>query len=352
MVDHGRSPIVVSRLVATTPDIWQIARSRSRHSCYKWERWSLERLDLNLLRVFQALEAERHVTRAAARLGLTQSAASNAWPVSGRPSRTTCSNARPPAWSPRPWLASWRPRSRAALDAVRAAVRAEPAVRACHRRDEFVVGVSDYAEFALAPPWSAVLRERAPGVSVVSRHADREGALALLDQDRRRPRGRHLPRAAGTDDPDGADAGRFRCAAAARPSRGGRVARPRPLSRLAASAGVPGRQPGGSGGPGAGQLDRQRELAVVVSHHLVVAPILLGSTLLCTLARRLATPLAAAFGLATRALPDGTGAGGAIDFPGVPQPLCAAAGTSLAAHAGRRDGPRPNDGSGNNSPRA
>src|SRR5919206_42470 len=37
-----------------------------------------ERLDLNLLRVFAALDAERHVTRAAARLGLTQSAVSNA----------------------------------------------------------------------------------------------------------------------------------------------------------------------------------------------------------------------------------------------------------------------------------
>src|SRR4051794_41940829 len=37
-----------------------------------------ERLDLNLLRVLEALLAERHVTRAAARLGLTQSAVSNA----------------------------------------------------------------------------------------------------------------------------------------------------------------------------------------------------------------------------------------------------------------------------------
>src|SRR4029453_11895133 len=39
---------------------------------------ALERLDLNLLRVFQAIDAERSVTRAAARLGLTQSATSNA----------------------------------------------------------------------------------------------------------------------------------------------------------------------------------------------------------------------------------------------------------------------------------
>ena len=53
------------------------------------------------------------------------------------------------------------------------------------------------------------------------------------------------------------------------------------------------------------ELGRRRELAAVVSHHLVVAPILQGSRLLCTMARRLATPLAAAFGLALRPLPPG-----------------------------------------------
>src|SRR3954464_15778452 len=37
-----------------------------------------ERLDLNLLRVLEALLAERHVTRAAARLRLTQAAGRNA----------------------------------------------------------------------------------------------------------------------------------------------------------------------------------------------------------------------------------------------------------------------------------
>jgi DNA-binding transcriptional LysR family regulator len=41
-------------------------------------RMNLDRLDLNLLRLFEALYAERHVTRAAIKLGLTQSAASNA----------------------------------------------------------------------------------------------------------------------------------------------------------------------------------------------------------------------------------------------------------------------------------
>jgi LysR family transcriptional activator of mexEF-oprN operon len=54
-----------------------------------------------------------------------------------------------------------------------------------------------------------------------------------------------------------------------------------------------------------GALGRKRTLAAVVSHHLVVAPILLRSDLLCTLALQLAGPIAAAFGLALRPLPPG-----------------------------------------------
>jgi len=52
-------------------------------------------------------------------------------------------------------------------------------------------------------------------------------------------------------------------------------------------------------------LGHNRRLAAVVSHHLVVAPILQGSTLLCTMARRLAAPIAAAFDLALLPLPAG-----------------------------------------------
>jgi hypothetical protein len=43
----------------------------------------LAAVDLNLLRVLDVVLAERHVTRAAARLGLTQSAASHALPRHG-----------------------------------------------------------------------------------------------------------------------------------------------------------------------------------------------------------------------------------------------------------------------------
>ena len=72
----------------------------------------------------------------------------------------------------------------AALDAVREAVELNRPFDPASARDEFVIGVSDYAEFVLGPTLVAMQQARAPDVSVVFRHSDREGALALLDADR------------------------------------------------------------------------------------------------------------------------------------------------------------------------
>ena len=85
-------------------------------------------------------------------------------------------------------------------------------------------------------------------------------------------------------------------------------------------------------------LGRSRVLAAVVSHHLVVAPILQGSTLLCTMARRLAQPLAAAFGLELLPLPAGLLLAAPADLAGLPQSLRPAARAPLAARPGRRNG--------------
>src|SRR3954471_23647283 len=269
------------------------------------EAMALERLDLHLLRVFRALDAERHVTRAAARLGLTQSATSNALARLRTAFQDDLFQRTPTGMEPTALARELAAPVSAALDAVRAAVELNRPFESATARDAFVVGVSDYAEFVLAPPLVAALRERAPGVSVVFRHADREGALALLDEDRidlaigifPEPPARMTRTVLMRDDfvvllrkdHPAADA-------------------PLDLARYLAwphllVSPVASRE--GAVDRALAQLDRQRQLAVVVSHHLVVAPILLGSTLLCTLARRLATPLAAAFGLATCALPDG-----------------------------------------------
>ena len=60
-------------------------------------------LDLNLLRVFDAVARERHVTRAAERLNLSQPAVSNALARLRRRWATSCSSAAPAGWSRPPW---------------------------------------------------------------------------------------------------------------------------------------------------------------------------------------------------------------------------------------------------------
>ena len=265
---------------------------------------TLERLDLNLLRVFQAIDAERNVTRAAARLGVTQSAASNALARLRREFGDDLFQRVPGGMEPTALARDLAGPIGAALDAVRSAVELNRPFDPVTARDEFVVGTSDYAEFVLAPPLVASLRERAPGVSVVFRHADREGAMALLDQDRA-----HLAVGIFPEPPtrmtrivlmrDGfVVLMRPGHPAAAVLDLDAYVATPHLLVSAVASR-------EGAVDRALAALGRSRELAAVVSHHLVVAPILLRSNLVCTLAGRLAQPVASAFGVATRPLPAG-----------------------------------------------
>jgi DNA-binding transcriptional LysR family regulator len=265
---------------------------------------SVDRLDLNLLRVLEALAAERHVTRAAVKLGLTQSAVSNALRRLRATFQDDLFQRTPGGMEPTALARELAAPVSTALDAVRAAVELNRPFKPETARDGFVVGVSDYAEFVLAPPLVTRLRERAPGVSVVFRHADRDGALALLDQDRAdlaigifpEPPARMTRIVLMRDDfvvlmrgdhpaATGLDLDTF-------------LAWPHLLvSPVASREGAVDRA--------LAALGRSRELTAVVSHHLVVAPILQGSGLLCTMARRLATPLATAFGLALLPLPAG-----------------------------------------------
>lgn len=265
---------------------------------------SLERLDLNLLRVFQAIDAERSVTRAAARLGITQSAASNALARL----RTTFSDELfqrvPSGMEPTALARDLASPIGAALDAVREAVELNRPFDPASARDEFIIGVSDYAEFVLGPTLVAASQARAPQVSVVFRHSDREGALTLLDEDRA-----HLALGMFPEPPTRMTRivlMRDRFVVLMRPDHPAAevldldafVAAPHLLvSPVASREGAVDRA--------LDTLGRRRTLAAVVSHHLVVAPILLRSDLLCTLALRLASPIAAAFGLALRPMPQG-----------------------------------------------
>ncbi len=140
-----------------------------------------EKLDLNLLRVFDAVARERHVTRAAQRLNLSQSAVSNALARLRAALGDELFLRRPGGVEPtalalslivpvgemlarlRETLASHAPFDPAASDRV------------------FTVAFSEYAEVALAPPLLARMAQLAPGCRLAIRHADRTNAEALLE---------------------------------------------------------------------------------------------------------------------------------------------------------------------------
>ena len=122
-------------------------------------------MNVNLLVAFDALLTERHVTRAAKRVGVTQSAMSNALkqlralfddPLFVRHARGITPTTRA--------LAAERPLrdGLAKLAEVLAAPRFNPRTAA----RTFVVGASDYVELVLLAPLLSALARSAPGVRV------------------------------------------------------------------------------------------------------------------------------------------------------------------------------------------
>lgn len=275
----------------------------------------LDRLDLNLLRVFEALWAERHVTRAAARLGLTQSAASNALRRLRAAFGDDLFQRTPAGMEPTALARELAGPVGAALDAARGALALNRPFDPARAADGFTLGMSDYAEFVLAPPLVAALRARAPGVSVVVRHADREVAASLLDEDRAELVVGHLPepparmtRIALLRDELVVLARPDHQVAAAAAGEDGRLDLEAFLAwpHLLVSA-VASRE--GAVDQALANLGRSRRLAAVASHYLTAAPILRESDLLCTMARRIAVSLAEAFGLVLLPVPDAVAPG-------------------------------------------
>ncbi|CAO4148466.1 PCP degradation transcriptional activation protein [Methylorubrum aminovorans] len=137
--------------------------------------------DLNLLKAFDALYAERHVTRAGLRIGLSQSAMSGTLtrlrevlgdelfvrtPSGMRPTARADDLAGPVA---------------DALRLVRGALQADGFEPATAER-AFTVAMSDYAAFVLLPPLLARLGVEAPGIDLRVRGMFGRGeAVELLD---------------------------------------------------------------------------------------------------------------------------------------------------------------------------
>ncbi len=145
---------------------------------------NLARLDLNLLVAFDALLTDRSVTRAAARIGIGQSAMSHALARL----RTTFSDEiltrGPDGMRATPKAMRLAGPVREALSRIEEIVAPPPAFDPATADRLFTLGVPDSTEVMMMPKLVAHLREVAPSVRLLLRTVDRIRILQDLDAGR------------------------------------------------------------------------------------------------------------------------------------------------------------------------
>jgi DNA-binding transcriptional LysR family regulator len=119
-------------------------------------------LDLNLLRVFDEVMAERSLTRAARNLSLTQPAVSNALRRLREALGDELVRRSGQAWSPR--RGRWRcgPAVREALRQLQAVAGARPSSTRPGHHTTFVLAMADATAATLVPGWWTSWRPRRP----------------------------------------------------------------------------------------------------------------------------------------------------------------------------------------------
>jgi DNA-binding transcriptional LysR family regulator len=126
----------------------------------------LSSIDMNLLVVLEALLSERHVTRAAARLGLSQSATSHALgrlrELYGDPLLVRSGG----SFSLTPRAVALLPGLARALAELRSTIRGEPAFSPSSARRVFTLGTPDYGQAVLLPRLLPLLEREAPGIDL------------------------------------------------------------------------------------------------------------------------------------------------------------------------------------------
>jgi DNA-binding transcriptional LysR family regulator len=136
--------------------------------------------DLNLLLAFEALAAERNVTRAARRVGLSQSALSHALRRLRAHFGDELFQATPRGMMPTARAQALEGPLAEALRIVRETVESprpfDPRVLTRH----FTLSTADYAELVLLPRLQARLARLAPGVTLTVRPPSTDSARALL----------------------------------------------------------------------------------------------------------------------------------------------------------------------------
>lgn len=127
---------------------------------------NLRSIDLNLLTIFDAIMVEKHMTRAAARVGMTQPAMSNALArlreLTGDPLFVRTGR----GMMPTPRATALAVPIRRALDLVQAGLTEKAAFDPATSDRSFTLAIGDYCEVLFLPQVLAALQEEAPGVSL------------------------------------------------------------------------------------------------------------------------------------------------------------------------------------------
>lgn len=138
-------------------------------------------VDLNLLVVFDALLIEGHATRAAERVGLTQSAVSHALnrlrALFGDPLFVRS----PRGMTATPAALEAAPHIRSILDQVESVLSRDRSFDPVTSTRQFTIGLSDYAAFVLLPELTARLEREAPLASLIVRNTSRGIGLAMIE---------------------------------------------------------------------------------------------------------------------------------------------------------------------------
>lgn len=250
-------------------------------------------VDLNLLLALDALLGERHVTRAAARLNITQSAASHALArlraLTGDPLLVRGPGG---AMLPTERAVALAPVVRRALTDVAMALK-KPGFEPATAQKTFSIGAIDLAELVLLPGLSARVLARAPGVNLFMRRNPDDIPRALSRGDCDLVISPVLPSNLGADyykrhlfnDT-------FICAVRkGHPIAGKRLT----LDRFCAMNHLliaPRGTPGGAVDEALAALGRQRRIALFVPHFLIAPHVIATTDLVVTMSLRLAETFA------------------------------------------------------------
>lgn len=142
---------------------------------------NLSRLDLNLLVAFDAILAEGNVTRAAAKVGLGQSAMSHNLARLRRLFGDELFTRGPNGMRPTPRALALAEPLRAALAQVQSAVLQRDAFEPATAERVFRIGLADSIEVALVPALIERLQDGAPGLSLRLRSTNHISILEELD---------------------------------------------------------------------------------------------------------------------------------------------------------------------------